>query len=161
MGFKQADSKGHGGYARIWSYHDVTDGTIITMADGTERELSPGNYSLVRLSTWKKRGEIYETDFQHGYVRLAGSAHTKAKELDFANMSFEKGVVIQITSCEVTTSYDAKTKKGYTNFVIFAFDIPDNNGNSNSTKKSAAKTSKANTKKAAEEETPQDDDLPF
>lgn len=141
MGLRQRDSEGRGGYARLWSIEDK------------------GNYSVGKISTSKKRkdGEGYETDFQDGFVRFIGSAHEKAKSIDLP----EKGITIQITSFEVTTPIDANTKKKYTNYAVFAFDIPDNNGNSNSTKKSAAKTSKANTKKAAEEETPQDDDLPF
>lgn len=159
MGFRQADSEGRGGFARIWEYHDVTNGLTIKMANGEVKQLPPGNYSLVKLSTWKKRGEAYETDFIDGFVRLIGAAHTKAQKLDFENMSFEKGLVIQITSCEVTTSYNAETNKGYVNYAIFSFDIPDGN---NSGKKSTAKTFKAKTKKDAPIDDEQgEDDLPF
>ena len=164
MGFRQADSEGRGGFARIWEYHDVTNGATIKMANGEVKQLPPGNYSLVKLSTWKKRGEVYETDFQDGFVRLIGYAHTKAQELDFENMSFEKGFTIQITSCEVTTPYNAETKKGYTNYAIFAFNIPEGNDNSSTTKggkKSSAKTSKTKTKKAAEVADEPEDELPF
>lgn len=76
----------------------------------------------------------------------------------------EKGVAIQITSCEVTTPYNAETKKGYTNYAIFAFNIPEGNDNSSTTKgskKSSAKTSKAKTKKAAEVADEPEDELPF
>lgn len=141
MGLRQRDSEGRGGYARLWSIEDK------------------GNYSVGKISTSKKRkdGEGYETDFQDGFVRFIGSAHEKAKTINLT----EKGITIQITSFEVTTPYDVNSKKKYTNYAVFAFDIPDDNSSSNSTKKSAAKTSKTNTKKAAEEETPQDDDLPF
>ena len=154
MGFRQADSKGRGGYAKIWEYHDVTNGLTVKKNDGTENVLSPGNYSLVKLSTWKKKGERYETDFQDGFVKLVGAAHTKAKELDFENKSFEKGVSIQITSCDVTTVYDATTKRGYTNYVVFAFNIPEINSNYTQNKKPAAKTSQY--KPVADNE-----DLPF
>lgn len=144
MGFRQADSEGRGGFARIWSIEDK------------------GNYSVAKISTSKKRkdGDGYETDFQDGFVRLIGSAHEKGKTLSVT----EKGVAIQITSCEVTTPYNAETKKGYTNYAIFAFNIPEGNDNSSTTKggkKSSAKTSKAKTKKAAEVEDEPEDELPF
>ena len=144
MGFRQADSEGRGGFARIWSIEDK------------------GNYSVAKISTSKKRkdGDGYETDFQDGFVRLIGSAHEKGKTLTVT----EKGVAIQITSCEVTTPYNAETKKGYTNYAIFAFNIPEGNDNSSTTKggkKSSAKTSKAKTKKAAEVENEPEDELPF
>lgn len=144
MGFRQADSEGRGGFARIWSIEDK------------------GNYSVAKISTSKKRkdGDGYETDFQDGFVRLIGSAHEKGKTLTVT----EKGVAIQITSCEVTTPYNAETKKGYTNYAIFAFNIPEGNDNSSTTKggkKSSAKTSKAKTKKAAEVEDEPEDELPF
>lgn len=144
MGFRQADSEGRGGFARIWSVEDK------------------GNYSIAKVSTSKKRrdGDGYETDFQDGFVRLIGSAHTKAQSLKVG----EKGVAIQITSCEVTTPYDAESKKGYVNYAIFAFDIPDGDETTTS-KKSAAKTSskaKAKTKAADIDVDEQgEDDLPF
>lgn len=144
MGFRQRDSEGRGGFARIWSIEDK------------------GNYSIAKVSTSKKRKDgSYETDFQDGFVRLIGSAHEKAQNLNVA----EKGVAIQITSCEVTTPYNAETKKGYVNYAIFAFDIPDGNDSGDVTptkagKKSTAKTSKA--KKNAPVADEQDEsDLPF
>ena len=145
MGFRQADSEGRGGFARIWSIEDK------------------GNYSVAKISTSKKRkdGDGYETDFQDGFVRLIGSAHEKGKTLAVT----DKGVAIQITSCEVTTPYNAETKNGYTNYAIFAFNIPEGNESSStakSSKKSAAKTTaKAKTKKAAETEDEQEEELPF
>ena len=141
MGFRQKDSEGRGGFARIWSIEDK------------------GNYSLAKVSTSKKRkdGDGYETDFQDGFVRLIGSAHEKAKTLNIT----EKGVAIQITSCEVTTPYNAETKKGYTNYAIFAFDIPNGNGSSGNAS-SAKKSAKTNTTaKSAADDEQSDDDLPF
>ena len=141
MGFRQKDSEGRGGFARIWSIEDK------------------GNYSLAKVSTSKKRkdGDGYETDFQDGFVRLIGSAHEKAKTLNIT----EKGVAIQITSCEVTTPYNAETKKGYTNYAIFAFDIPNGNGSSGNASP-AKKSVKTNTKaKSAADDEQSDDDLPF
>lgn len=145
MGFRQADSEGRGGFARIWSIEDK------------------GNYSVAKISTSKKRkdGDGYETDFQDGFVRLIGSAHEKGKTLTVT----EKGIAIQITSCEVTTPYNAETKKGYTNYAIFAFNIPESKDNSSTTKsskKSSAKASKTKTKKAdLEDIVDEDDELPF
>lgn len=147
MGFRQADSEGRGGFARIWSIEDK------------------GNYSVAKISTSKKRkdGDGYDTDFQDGFVRLIGSAHEKGKTLAVT----EKGVAIQITSCEVTTPYNAETKKGYTNYAIFAFNIPEGNNNSSikvtkTSKKSSAKASKAKTKNAdLEDIVDEDDELPF
>jgi len=148
MGFRQADSEGRGGFARIWSIEDK------------------GNYSVAKISTSKKRKDDdgYETDFQDGFVRLIGSAHTKAKELNVT----DKGVAIQITSCEVTTPYNAETKKGYTNYAIFAFNIPDSNGTTSNasagSKKATKSASKSKAKAKAAPETDvedSDDDLPF
>lgn len=149
MGFRQADSEGRGGYARIWSLEDK------------------GNFSVAKISTSKKRkdedGGGYETDFQDGFVRLIGSAHEKAKTLNVT----EKGVPIQITSCEVTTPYNSETKKSYTNYAIFAFNIPEGNETTTTTaakgsKKKAATKSKAKAKTKKEAEVEEDeDDLPF
>ena len=146
MGFRQRDSEGRGGFARIWSIEDK------------------GNYSIAKVSTSKKRKDgSYETDFQDGFVRLIGSAHEKAQTLNVT----DKGVAIQITSCEVTTPYNAEAKKGYVNYAIFAFDIPDGNGGGDAAyakagKKSTAKTSKAKTKKDAPvDDDAGEDDLPF
>ena len=143
MGFRQRDGEGRGGFARIWSIEDK------------------GNYSVAKVSTSKKRNDGgFDTDFQDGYVRLIGSAHEKAKTLNVT----EKGVTIQITSCEVTTPYNQETKKGYVNYAIFAFEIPSYNDSDNSTskknsKKSTAKTSKIKNDTPAVDE--QEDDLPF
>lgn len=144
MGFRQRDSEGRGGFARIWSVEDK------------------GNYSIAKVSTSKKRKDgSYDTDFQDGFVRLIGSAHEKAQALNVT----EKGVAIQITSCEVTTPYNAESKKGYVNYAIFAFDIPDGNDSGDaapakSSKKSTAKTSKAK-KNAPVADEQEESDLPF
>ena len=136
MGFRQADSEGRGGFARIWSIENK------------------GNYSIAKVSTSKERKDgSYETDFQDGFVRLIGSAHEKAQTLNVT----EKGAAIQITSCEVTTPYNVEAKKGYVNYAIFAFDIPDGN---DSGKKSTAKTSKAK-KNAPVSDEQEESDLPF
>lgn len=144
MGFRQRDGEGHGGFARIWSVENK------------------GNYSIAKVSTSKKRKDGgYETDFQDGFVRLIGAAHEKAQTLNIT----QKGVAIQITSCEVTTPYNQETKKGYVNYAIFSFDVPDdsniNNASSKSSVKSASKSSKARVKNDTSVEDETEDDLPF
>lgn len=134
-----------GGFARIWAIEDK------------------GNYSIAKISTSKKSKDgKYDTDFQDGYVRLIGSAHEKAQSLNIT----DKGVAIQITSCEVTTPYNAETKKGYVNYAIFAFDIPDGNDggstkSSKNSKKSTSKVSKVKTNTRDNDEIEEDSDLPF
>ena len=144
MGFRQKDSEGRGGFARIWSIEDK------------------GNYSIAKISTSKKNDGGYETDFQDGFVRFIGAAHDKAKELKIT----EKGVLIQITSCEVTTPYNSETKKGYVNYAVFSFDIPDsgNKKNTVTAKKDTKSTAKPTSKKPkneVDEDECEDDDLPF
>lgn len=105
MGFKQMDSKGYGGYAKIWSIENK------------------GKYSLANISTSKKvkDEDRYETDFQDGYVRLIGSAHDKAQELNVP----KSGISIQIKSCDVQNSYNPNNKTKYTTYIIYAFDVCD------------------------------------
>lgn len=142
MGFRQADSEGRGGWARLWTVEDK------------------GNYSVAKISTSRKRrdDEGYETDFQDGFVRLIGQAHEKAKTLNLT----DKGVSIQITACEATTPYDPKTKKGYHNYSVFSFEVPDDDGASKKTGGSAKTTKKVTAKKPANVESDDDDtELPF
>lgn len=147
MGFRT------GAYAKVW---DVTD---------------KGNYSTANVSISRKdkdSGE-YKVEFQDGYVRLVGNAHTYAQEHGWAEGIDSNGESIQISSCDVTNYYDASKKKLFTNFVIFGFDIPDNNGGTETKKK--AKSSKSKTTKSKtrakikaddfEEIVDDDDDLPF
>ena len=142
MGFRHKDSEGRGGYARIWKVENK------------------GNYSIAKVSTSKKRkdGDGYETDFQHGFVRLVGNAHDKVSNLEIP----DKGVAIQIISCEVTTPYDGENKKSYTNYVIYAFDVVNGENTSDSKEsKSTAKTSKSKKNTPAVEELEDESDLPF
>lgn len=130
-----------GGFARVWSYEDK------------------GKYSVVKLSTSKKRkdNDSYETDFQSQFVRFIGKAHEKLQNIDVG----EKGVTIQIVDCEATTPYNAETKKGYNNYIVFDFDVPgeNNSASGNAKKASASKSSKK--AKAVEEDEDGDNDLPF
>lgn len=155
MGFRQ------GAFARIWSVNDE------------------GKYSTANVSVSRKNKDTgkYDVEFSDGYVRLVGSAHEAAKDLglptreEFDSQS-DKGVSVKISSCDVTNNYDTKTKKLYTNCVMFGFEIPDNNGgdsSNNSGAKSANKgrksatSSKAKTKAAAvaQEDADDEDELPF
>lgn len=151
MGFRQADSEGRGGFARIWEVDDK------------------GNYSTARVTTSRKRkdddgNDYYETDFQDGYVRLIGSAHEKAKELEIPtnDKGESKGVSIQITSCEVTVKYNPEKKRSFNSYMIYAFDIPDyGNGGDTTTSKSAKKSTAKKSTKKAKPDIEVEDDLPF
>ena len=142
MGFRQADSEKRGGYAKVWKVEDK------------------GNYSVGQVSTSKKKPGTeseYEVDFQDGFVRFIGSAHEAIQQLQIG----DKGLSIQITSCDVTNKYDKASNRTYVNYAIFAIDVVDGN-NGGGTAKSTAKKSTAKTKAKAEvEDTTDDDDLPF
>lgn len=139
MGFRQ------GAYAKIWSVEDK------------------GNYSICNLSISKKNKDTdkYYVEFQDGFVRLVGTAHTDISGMDIP----ENGLSIKISSCDVTNNYDADKKKLYTNYVIFGFEIPENNnGNSGGAKKSSKSTPnvKKNTKAAPTPAVDEgEDELPF
>lgn len=88
-----------------------------------------GNYHVAQMSTSKKNKETdqYETDWQNNFVRLVGTAHTQADNLDISKN-------VKIGSCEVTNKYDKEKNTTYTNYVIFSFE----DVNSNSSKTTAA-----------------------
>ncbi|MDY4494862.1 MAG: hypothetical protein SPE24_08255 [Erysipelotrichaceae bacterium] len=133
MGFRQ------GAYAKIWSVEDK------------------GNYSVCNLSISKKNKDTdkYDVEFQDGFVRLVGTAHTDISGMDIP----ENGLSIKISSCDVTNNYDADKKKLYTNYVIFGFEIPDNSGTAKSTKATKpTKSKKVNTKPDVDDV---EDELPF
>lgn len=126
-----------GGFARIWGYENK------------------GKYSVVKLSTSKKRkeGDGYETDFQSQFVRFIGAAHEKLQGLQIG----EKGVSIQITDCEATTPYNYETKKGYNNYTVWSFDTFDEPP----TYDTKVSSSKKSAKKPVAEASDEDSDLPF
>ena len=151
MGFRQ------GAYARIWNVNDM------------------GNYSFANVTVSRKDKETgeYKVEFSDGYVRLVGNAHTAAKELglpdrEHFNSKVDRGVSIQITSCDVTNNYSAKDKKVYTNCVIFGFEIPDDNNDTGKQKADSKQAKKPKKKDAApppeteyNDTDDDDDDLPF
>lgn len=145
MGFRQ------GAYARVWSVNNE------------------GKYSTANVSVSKKNKETgkYDVEFSNNYVRLVGTAHEDAQKLNLPtreqfNVDSDKGVVIKISSCDVTSNYDQKSKKIYTNFAIFGFEIPDENGNS-STAKRSRETNKTSTNSHQRKDVVYDEDneLPF
>lgn len=151
MGFRQ------GAFARIWSVNDE------------------GKYSTANVSVSRKNKETnkYDIEFSDRYVRLVGSAHEAAKELKLPTRGefdprYDKGVSVKISSCDVTNNYDARTEKLYTNYVIFGFEIPDNNNDDSKTKNTekTQKTTgnKSKTKTINKRETVEledEDELPF
>lgn len=147
MAFRQADSEGRGGFAKVW------------------KVANKGNYSDVQLSTSKKSTTDpsgYENDFSHNFVRFVGSAHTKVNEMNIG----KGGATIQITSCEVGNKYDSGKNVTYTNFVVYDFVIPESstaNNNANKTQISSAAAPKKTTTKvsAPVDDTDDSDELPF
>lgn len=134
MGFRQ------GAYAKVWSVENK------------------GNYSVgnVSISRKNKNSNLYETEFQDGYVRFVGDGHEAIKGLQIPN----GGISIRITSCDVTHRYDAEKKRAYTNFVIFGLDVIDDNSRGNRTNKNSSNTNKS--KKAyVPEESSDENPLPF
>lgn len=116
MGFRQ------GAYAKVWRVEDK------------------GNYSVAQVSISKKNKDTnqYETEFQHNFVRLVGTAHDLGRNIE----EVQGGTSIKITSCDVTNRYDKDKQKEFTNFVIFGFEFPDNNnGNASGKKKTTPKNS--------------------
>lgn len=90
----------NGAYAKIWEIQPVT-----------------GNFTDIRLSTSHKRKDTgeYEQDFG-GFVRLIGTAHQNASKLNVGDR-------IKLGEVGVTTSYNKETKKQYTNFQCYSFEL--------------------------------------
>ena len=163
MGFRQADANGRGGYGRIWAL---------------QRE---EKYTIARYSTSKKNGDEYETDFS-GYVRFINDAHRKLANVDApkiekgvtlkdSTLKFEKqtgtsfrGIPVQLTSVDVTTSYNKEKETTYTNFIVWDFELQDSGsyGSAKKTTKKDTKSSAAKVKTKIEDfDNVADDDLPF
>lgn len=94
-----------GGLARLWAFED-------------KGEFGNGR---VNVSSRKDQNSDYVQSFQDGFVNFYGDAYQKAKELNIP----EKGVAIIILSCDVRNNYVAKTKKMYTNYYIYDFEVLD------------------------------------
>lgn len=96
----------------------------------------------ISISYKNKQTDQYEQEFG-GFVTFVGTACAN-KALGLKEKSR-----IRLGDVDVTNSYDAKTKKEYTNFKVFSFETE------NDEKQSSSKQSQA----TYEEEDP--DDLPF
>ena len=104
MGFRKD------GYATVWEVKPVSDFN-----------------TRVRLSTVRKNKDTgeFEQDFS-GFVRFVGSANAKSA------LGLKRKDHIKIGDCDVTTRYDKQTKKEYTNYTVFNFQMHDPSGGSNS-----------------------------
>lgn len=125
-------------YCKIWSVEDK------------------GKYSVANVSVSKKNQETgeYVTEFQDGYVRLVGNAHTDMQGVNVP----KNGVSAKITSCDVTHYWDKQKNKTYTNYVIFGLELS-NGSNSGNSKAKPSKTKKPENDYSDVEE--DDQDLPF
>lgn len=94
MGFRS------GSYAKVWRFEDK------------------GNYAIVEISTSKKNKQTdqYETDFNSKFTRFIGKAHTDI-------LALQDGVKIKLGEIEVTNSWNKETKQGYTNFLVYTFEV--------------------------------------
>lgn len=101
-----------GSYCKVWDIEPKSD-----------------TCTKVRLSISRKNKQSgeYEQEFS-GFVLFIGSANAKKAAC------LNTGDSIKLGDVDVTTTYDAQTKKGYTNFKCFGFETDDNG----STKTSAA-----------------------
>lgn len=80
-----------------------------------------GKYSNVRLSISKKSRTTgqFETDFS-GYCNFIGAAHEAIKVIPKVDR-----LRLRIGDCEVTNSYDKKTKQTFTHYAVFSVEMPD------------------------------------
>lgn len=128
MGFtmaRQTDKGLVGGYARIWEVEDK------------------GKYSIVRLSTSKKKDGEDVQDFQSKYVRLIGHAHEIMKSVTIPD---KKGVGVQLLNAETTIDVvkgnDGKSNF-YTNYVVYDLSVDGGNASAKTTKATAKKENPA------------------
>jgi len=146
MGFRQ------GAIAKLWSVEDQ------------------GKYCTGNLTVSKKDEEAengYTYTFRDGYVRFIGDAYKKAMEL---SDQLEKGLSIEILSCDVTNYYSVKTKKMIISYAVFDFEEVDwDKFKKKPKKKDDEEAPKTKKKKKAEpdddepdyEELVGEEDLPF
>ena len=134
-----------GAYARVWSVNDN------------------GNYSTANITISKKErdSDHYKTVFKDGYTKFVGKANEKLKTLQIG----DKGASIKLVECDVENNYVAETKKLYTNYTVFDFDIPDRDESSAQTKKKqnkyTANKDSHNVPNDSTEDSVDDDELPF
>lgn len=123
MGFRE------GAFATVWEI-------------AAERE----NFAKVRISTSRKdkKTDEYVTDFS-GYVSLVGNAFKKLDEIVDVFGTKER-CRIKLGACDVSNRYDREAGREYTNFTLFDFEFPEENGVSNERKavRKSAEKKKAN-----------------
>ena len=124
--------------------------------DKVWKDEDKANYGVGQVSDIKKNKQTgqYEVDFQDGFVRFVGNAHTLMNDTDIP----QNGLTIKISSCDVTSNYSKEKNKTYVNYVIFGFEIPDGN---NSKKTETKKSAKKEADNEADSFEQADDDLPF
>ncbi|WP_394910514.1 hypothetical protein [uncultured Robinsoniella sp.] len=112
-----------------------------------------GNYHVAEMSTSKKNKNTdqYETDWANKFVRLVGTAHQQADQLDISKN-------VKLGACEVTNRYDKEKNTTYTNYAIFNFEDANNNGNQSSSKQTTGKGASDNFMNIPDGI---DDELPF
>lgn len=142
MGFRQ------GSFCKIWKLENK------------------GNYHVAEISTSKKMKDKsgkeivengktkYETDWSNKFVRLVGTSHSQAESMDTSKN-------VKIGACEVTNKWDKEKGIMYTNYVIFAFEDSENNGNTGNSKPVQAKPTAPTGGFYPVNESIADDDLPF
>lgn len=95
-------------------------------------EKGDGNFWVAEMSTSKKMKKdgkdvlkdgkpVYNTDWSNKFTRLVGTAAQEAEGIS-------DGDTIKIGECEVTNKWDAEKKVMYTNYVIYSFEMPEDNG---------------------------------
>ena len=128
-----------GGVARVWK--------------AEEKDINGFKFFNVQLSTSSRRNaeSPYETDF-NGFATFAGAAYDKMKSLNIS----DRGITIVLLDAVVTSKYDKKTNKTYTNYTVRDFDVFESSGASSSPAPTPEK--KAEPKQEAQA---QEDELPF
>ena len=81
-------------------------------------------HGVAEISTSKKNKETgkYETDFNEKFVRIAGGAYTKLKELP-------QGCRVRVKEFAVSNKWDNEKKVKYTNYTIFDIEELEDNNN--------------------------------
>lgn len=115
----------------VWSVEEVS---------GTQTK------GRISISYKNKQTDQYEQDFS-GFVTFVGTACAKKA------LGLKEKTRIKLGDVDVTNRWDAKTKKEYTNFKVFSFDLDgENSGGKAASSKKIAKTYEGDDEA---------DDLPF
>ena len=89
-------------------------------------------YADVKISTSAKdQVDEWYTDFS-AYTRFCGEAFNNLDDV-------QEGDIIKLTSIGVTNSYDKKKKVTYTNYLVFDFELPEEEKEEEAPKKKATR----------------------